>query len=117
MSSHEGVPRWFADGAGRQALAVSVGANDARVQPWLKRLPDSMAQLKSLKSLSDGSMNDEASATIGFGVIRTMYEAKMRTQYDTIVRSLASGMSYEQATTKAIGSMDTFLKNLLGKTK
>ena len=117
MSSHEGVPRWFADGAGRQALAVTVGANDARVQPWLKRLPDSIAQLKSLKSLSDGSMNDEASATIGFGVIRTMYEAKMKTQYDTIVRSLASGMNFEQATTKAIGSMDTFLKKLLGKTK
>ena len=117
MSSHEGVPRWFADGAGRQALAVTVGPNDARVQPWLKRLPDSIAQLKSLKSLSDGSMNDEASATIGFGVIRTMYEAKMKTQYDTIVRSLAAGMNFEQATTKAIGSMDTFLKKLLGKTK
>ena len=98
-------------------MADTVGVKDARVQPWLKRLPDSMAQLKSLKSLSDGSMNDEASATIGFGVIRTMHEAKMKTQYDTIVRSLASGMNFEQATTKAIGSMDIFLKKLLGKTK
>ena len=115
MSSHEGVPRWFADGAGRQALAVTVGVNDARVQPWTKRLPDSMAQLKNLKSLLDGSMNDEASATIGFGVIRTMYDAKMKTQYDTIVRSLASGMSFEQATSKTIGSIDAFLQKLLGK--
>ena len=115
MSSHEGVPRWFADGAGRQALAVTVGVNDARVQPWIKRLPDSMAQLKNLKSLLDGSMNDDASATIGFGVIRTMYDAKMKTQYDTIVRSLASGMSFEQATSKTIGSMDAFLQKLLGK--
>ncbi len=115
MSSHEGVPRWFADGAGRQALAVTVGVNDARVQPWIKRLPDSMAQLKNLKSLLDGSMNDDASATIGFGVIRTMYDAKMKAQYDTIVRSLASGMSFEQATSKTIGSMDAFLQRLLGK--
>ncbi len=115
MSSHEGVPRWFADGAGRQALAVTVGINDARVQPWIRRLPDSMAQLKNLKSLLDGSMNDEASATIGFGVIRTMYDAKMKAQYDTIVRSLASGMSFEQATSKTIGSMDAFLQKLLGK--
>ena len=115
MSSHEGVPRWFADGAGRQALAVTVGVNDARVQPWTKRLPDSMAQLKNLKSLLDGSMNDEASATIGFGVIRTMHDAKMKTQYDTIVRSLASGMSFEQATSKTIGSIDAFLQKLLGK--
>ena len=115
MSSHEGVPRWFADGAGRQALAVTVGVNDARVQPWTKRLPDSMAQLKNLKSLLDGSMNDEASATIGFGVIRTMHDAKMKTQYDAIVRSLASGMSFEQATSKTIGSIDAFLQKLLGK--
>ena len=117
MSSHEGVPRWFADGAGRQALAIAVGAKDARVQPWLKRMPESMEQLKNIKALSDGSMNDEASAIIGFGVIRTMYEAKMKTKYETIVRSLASGMTFEQATAKTIGSMDVFLKQLLGKTK
>ncbi len=115
MSSHEGVPRWFADGAGRQALTVAVGDNDARVQPWLRRLPESMLQLKNLKSLSDGSMNDEASATIGFGVIRKMHVAKMKTQYDTIVRSLASGMSFEQATMKTIGPIDAFLQKLLGK--
>ncbi len=117
MSSHEGVPRWFADGAGRQALAMTVGVKDARVQPWLKRMPESMEQMKNLKSLLDGSMNDEASAIIGFGVIRTMYEAKMKTKYETIVRSLASGMTFEQATAKTIGSMEVFLKQLLGKAK
>lgn len=117
MSSHEGVPHWFADGAGRQALAITVGAKDARVQPWLKRMPESMEQMKNLKSLLDGSMNDEASAIIGFGVIRTMYEAKMKTKYETTVRLLASGMTFEQATAKTIGSMETFLKQLLGKAK
>ena len=60
-------------------------------------------------------MNDEASATIGFGVIKTMHDAKMKTQYDTIVRSLESGMSFEQSTAKTIGSMDAFLQKLLGK--
>ena len=117
ISSHEGVPRWFSEGAGRQALAVTVGLNDARVQPWIKRLPASMEQLKTLKSLSDGSMNDEALATIGFGVIHTMYEAKMKNQYETLIRTLASGASFDQATTKTIGPMDTFLQKLLGKTK
>lgn len=117
MSSHEGVPSWFADGAGRQALAITVGLKDARVQPWLKRMPESMEQMKNLKSLLDGSMNDEASAIIGFGVIRTMYEAKMKTKYEGIVRSLVGGMNFEQATTKNIGSMEIFLKQLLGKTK
>jgi len=65
----------------------------------------------------DGSMNDEASAIIGFGVIRTMHEAKMKAKYEGIVRSLVGGMNFEQATTKNIGSIEVFLKQLLGKTK
>ncbi len=117
VGAQEGVPRWFADGAGRQALALSVGANDLRVQPWLKRIPDSMTQMKNLKALSDGTMNDEALATIGFGVIRAMYDAKMKPQYELILRSLANGMNFDQATTKSIGSMDLFLQKLLGKGK
>lgn len=117
LSSFEGVPKWFADGAGRQALAVSVGINDARVQPWIKRLPGSMSQIKDLKPFLQGSMNDEDSATIGFGVIRFMVEAKMKAQYDAIIRSLASGMSFEQATTKSIGPIELFLQKVLGKTK
>jgi mono/diheme cytochrome c family protein len=117
VGSRDGVPKWFAEGAGRQALAVAVGSNDLRVQPWLKRIPASMDQMKNLKALSDGTMNDEALATIGFGVIRTMYDSKMKTQYELILKSLASGMSFEQATTKAIGSMDLFLQKLLGKPK
>lgn len=117
LSSFEGVPKWFADGAGRQALAVSVGINDARVQPWIKRLPESMSQIKNLKPFLQGSMNDEDSATIGFGVIRFMVEAKMKAQYDAIIRSLASGMSFEQATTKSIGPIELFLQKVLGKSK
>jgi mono/diheme cytochrome c family protein len=117
LSSFEGVPKWFADGAGRQALAVSVGINDARVQPWIKRLPESMSQIKDLKPFLQGSMNDEDSATIGFGVIRFMVEVKMKAQYDAIIRSLASGMSFEQATTKSIGPIELFLQKVLGKSK
>ncbi|MEI7459389.1 MAG: c-type cytochrome domain-containing protein [Pirellula sp.] len=117
LSSFEGVPKWFADGAGRQALAVSVGINDARVQPWIKRLPESMSQIKDLKPFLQGSMNDEDSATIGFGVIRFMVEAKMKAQYDAIIRSLASGMSFEQATTKSIGPIELFLQKVLGRSK
>ncbi len=115
VGAHEGVPKWFAEGAGRQALALNVGPNDMRVQPWILRIPSSMDQMKTLKSLTDGTMNDEALATIGFGVIRTMYDSKMKAQYELILRSLASGMSFQNATTKAIGSMDLFLQKLLGK--
>ena len=117
IGSYEGVPRWFADGAGRQALALTVGTNDLRVQPWLKRIPEAMEQMKNLKALTEGTMNDEAIATIGFGIVRTMHDSKMKAQYDTILRSLASGSTFEQATMKTIGSIDIFLQKLLGKAK
>ena len=117
IGSHEGVPRWFADGAGRQALALAVGANDLRVQPWLKRMPEAMEQMKNIKALTDGTMNDEANATIGFGIVRTMYDSKMKVQYETILKALASGSTFEQATNKVLGPIDVFLQKLLGKGK
>lgn len=117
VGSMDGVPKWFADGAGRNALANTVGQNDARVQAWIKRAPESMKQLDDLKRLMNGNMNDEDAAIIGFGVIRWMYDSKMKSQYETILRTMASGATFEQATTKAIGPIELFLKNLLGKTK
>ena len=98
-------------------MALAVGANDLRVQPWLKRMPDSIDQMKNLKALTDGSMNDEAMATIGFGIVRTMYDSKMKAQYESILRSLATGSTFEQATMKTIGPIDPFLQKLLGKGK
>jgi len=117
VGSMEGVPKWFADGVGRNALANMVGQNDARVQAWVKRVPESMKQLEDTKRLMNGNMNDEDAATIGFGVIRWMYDSKMKSQYETILRTLASGSTFEQATTKVIGPIEVFLKNLLGKSK
>jgi len=117
IGSCEGVPKWFADGAGRQSLAVAAGINDARVQPWIKRLPESVAQLRNLKPFIEGSMNDEDSATIGFGVIRFIHESKMKNQYEMIIRSLASGKNWEQATSGPIGNVELFLQKVLRKSK
>jgi len=112
ISSFKGVPKWFADGAGRYALSVSAGTNDARVQPWTKRLPESMTQLKNLKPFLDGTMNDEDSATIGYGVVRFLHDSRMKREYDAIIRSLISGMSFEQSFGKAIGPVEDFLKRV-----
>ncbi len=117
IASHDGVPQWFADGAGRQAFAVTVGNNDPRVQPWLRRLPESMTQLKNLKPFLDGSMNEEDSATIGYGIIRFMFENNLRRQYDAVVRSLDSGMKFDKAFEKSFGPPEVFLQRLLGKAK
>lgn len=117
IGSFERVPRWFADGAGRYALASHVGQNDARVQLWQKRLPENLAQLKNLKPFLDGSMNDDDSATIGYGIIKWMHDSKMKNQYEGIVRALHQGKSFDQATAANVGDVEVFLQRVLGKKK
>lgn len=117
VASHEGVPKWFADGAGRQALAMAAGQNDLRVQTWVKRLPESMKQLDNLNKFLKGDINDEDAATIGFGIVRFMNDSSRKKQYDALLRSLASGTSFEQSMLKNIGPLEPFLQQLLGKKK
>ncbi len=117
VASHNGVPHWFADGAGREAMASYIGHNVLRVQPWLKRGPEALAELKTLKPFLDEKMNDEDSAAIGFGIIRMMHESQMKRQFDLILKGLASGESFEKATNRAVGPIDVFLQNALGKPK
>jgi len=117
VASHEGVPKWFADGAGRQALAMAVGQNDLRVQSWVKRLPESMKQLDNLSKFLKGDINDEDAATIGFGIVRFMNDSSRKKQYDALLRSLAGGMPFEQSMLKNIGPLEPFLQQLLGKKK
>lgn len=117
VASHEGVPKWFADGAGRQALAMAAGQNDLRVQSWVKRLPESMKQLENLNKFLKGDINDEDAATIGFGIVRFMNDSSRKKQYDALLRSLGGGMPFEQSMLKNIGPLEPFLQQLLGKKK
>ncbi|MBM3967279.1 MAG: hypothetical protein FJ308_19780, partial [Planctomycetes bacterium] len=117
VASHDGVPKWFADGAGRNAIANAVGQNDARVQPWFRRFPEVLQDLKTIKPLTDGKMNDEDEAILGFGLIRNMQVSEMKKQYDLVLRNLASGAKFDDAFTKSIGPVDVFLTRSLGKGK
>lgn len=117
VASHEGVPKWFADGAGRNALANSMGQNDSRIQTWGKRFPQVASELKSIQPILDGKMNDEDEAILGFGIIRTMQQNQLKRQYELILKNLASGMKFEEAFGKVIGPVDAFLMKALGKGK
>lgn len=117
IASQQGVPKWFADGVGRQTLVQTAGQSDARVQPWLRRMPQSMEQLKNVKQFLDGEFNDEDAATIGFGIVRFMHDSQMKKQYDAIIRTVASGTPFDKAFEKTIGPLDTFLATVLGKQK
>lgn len=117
VASHDGVPKWFADGAGRNALANSIGQNDARVQTWSRRFPQIATELKNIQPVLDGKMNDEDEAILGFGIIRTMQQNQLKRQYELILKNLSSGMTFEDAFGKVIGPVDAFLMKALGKAK
>jgi mono/diheme cytochrome c family protein len=117
IASLEGVPKWFADGVGRQALTMNAGQNDARVQSWIQRLPESMKQMDNAKKLVNGEVNDEDAATIGFAVVRFMSEPQRKRQYDTLMRGLVSGVPFDQAMAKTFGPTEPFLQQLMGKKK
>jgi hypothetical protein len=117
MASHEGVPKWFADGAGRAALAAAVGPNDERVKPWVLRVAQVVEEIKDVKPLIDGKLNDEDEAIVGFALVRTMQSSSMKKQYDSVVKSISGGTGFDEAFLKSIGPVEPFLSQALGKKK
>lgn len=117
MASHEGVPKWFADGAGRAALAAAVGPNDERVKPWILRVPQVVDEIKDVKPLIDGKLNDEDEAIVGFALVRNMQSSSMKKQYDSVVKSISGGTVFDEAFLKSIGPVEPFLRQVLGKKK
>jgi hypothetical protein len=74
-----------------------------------------MKQLDNVKRFLEGGLNDEDSATIGFGVVRFMNDGNRKRQYDTVIRSLAAGVPFDQAMLKNVGPIEGFLQQVLGR--
>jgi mono/diheme cytochrome c family protein len=117
MASHEGVPKWFADGAGRAALAAAVGPNDERVKPWVQKVGVVISEIKDVKPLMEGKLNDEDEAIVGFALVRSMQSSSMKKHYDAVVRSISEGEKFDEAFKKSVGAVETFLNQALGKQK
>jgi hypothetical protein len=115
VASRDGVPRWFAEGAGRSALANSVGMNDARVQPWVRRLPTVISELKNVQPIMEGKMNDEDEAILGFGVIRQVQTGPLKNKYEMTIKQLVASPSFDEAFKRYFGPVDVFLKQALNK--
>lgn len=115
IASRDGAPRWFAEGAGRSALATSVGMNDERVQPWVNRYPKVVTELKNITEITQGKMNDEDEAVLGFGLIRQMQIGPLKKPYELTMRQLATAQDFEGVFQRQFGPIDVFLKKALGK--
>jgi mono/diheme cytochrome c family protein len=115
IASHEQAPRWFAEGAGRNAMANAVGVNDARVQPWLRRFPEIIKDLKNVQPIVEGKMNDEDEAVLGFGLVRQIQASPLRTKYELTLKQLVTATSFDEVFQRQFGPVDAFLKAALGK--
>jgi mono/diheme cytochrome c family protein len=115
IASRDQSPRWFAEGVGRNAMANAVGVNDARVQPWLRRFPEVVNELKNVQPIVEGKMNDEDEAVLGFGLVRQMQASPLRAKYELTLKQLAASSSFEEVFQRQFGPVDAFLKQALGK--
>jgi hypothetical protein len=115
IASRDQSPRWFAEGVGRNAMANAVGVNDARVQPWLRRFPEVVNELKNVQPIVEGKMNDEDEAVLGFGLVRKIQASPLRTKYELTLKQLVTATSFEEVFQRQFGPIDTFLKQALGK--
>jgi hypothetical protein len=83
----------------------------------MQRLPSVVDEIKDVKPLMEGKLNDEDEAIVGFALVRTMQSTAMKKNYDSIVRSICDGTKFEDAFKKSIGPMEDFLSQALGKKK
>jgi mono/diheme cytochrome c family protein len=115
FASQNGVPRWFAEGAGRAALANAVGMNDPRVQTWVRRYPTVIGELKNIQPIIQGKMNDEDEAVLGFGLVRQMQSGPLKRKLDLTIKQLDTEQDFQILFQSQFGPMEMFLKQSLGK--
>jgi hypothetical protein len=81
------------------------------------RVAQVVDEIKDVKPLIDGKLNDEDEAIVGFALVRTMQSSSMKKQYDSVVKSISGGTAFDEAFLKSIGPVEPFLSQALGKKK
>lgn len=115
VGSADGVPAWFAEGVGRNTLAVS-GSKDHRVKSWFERMPSVATQVKDGKQLIEGKLGEEEAALVGFALVQDMGGKANRKQFDGLLRALRNGDSFDAAIRRSFGApFEAFLDAWLGK--
>lgn len=92
-----GVPRWLAEGVG-SSLANRLGGQDRDTrQRQQAELSEAFVAMDSAKKFLDGKMTPQQTDRIGAAIATTMLAGNYRRGFDRMLRSLDSGVSFDQA--------------------
>lgn len=100
------VPRWFAEGVGRAAVAKVGAKNFPNVDSWNAELPRAAATLKDGKQFVSNGLPPEQSDIVGYGIVSTILRGQ-RKPYEALREQLAEGKSFDDAFTATFGVTPT----------
>lgn len=109
------VPSWFAEGVARNLVRQNFRRSDSRIATWQQALPVALQRVKSVKSLQDGSLDEEAAGLVGMGL--TNYMLTQRRGFEQLHKHLREGKSFNEASMLTFGPTEEFLKKMLGRRK
>ena len=115
FGSFKDVPTWFAEGVARNIVRQKFRRGDSRIATWQKLLPAALQRVKSVKSLQDGSLDEEAAGLVGMGL--TSFMLGQRRSFDQLHEHLKQGKTFNEASMLTFGPTEAFLKNMLGRRK
>ncbi len=114
VGSMPGVPQWFGDGVGRSVVAMTMANEDPRVKEWIGQLPTVSTRIKNPKDLLDGKLGEEDAALTGFALVRTISTGNSKRQYESLLRFLRNGTSFDEAFSKSFMPQELFVRKWLG---
>lgn len=97
-----GVPRWFAEGVGRATTARLFARGFPTVDSWNQGLPIALSSIRDGKQVVENGLPPEQSDLVGYAVGTQILKSQRR-QYDTLLKNLDKGESFEDAFVAAFG--------------
>lgn len=98
-----GVPRWFAEGAGRVAASKIVPRDLPAVDSWNRELATAIGTMKDGQQLIKNELPPEQADLVAYGVVGVMSSRSQRRQYDTLLRTLPKATSFDAAFEESFG--------------
>lgn len=96
------VPRWFADGVGKNEAAAALGRRGAdEVARWNAAVPAAATAMERAEQVERGQLSPEQTEAIGYGAVATMQKLQRR-PYQQLLSRLGDG-PFEAVFTQAFG--------------
>ncbi len=109
----QGVPRWFAEGAGATLASRNKQDRDQKLQMQAE-IAEALAACKDAKAFLGNRLTPVQTDRIGAAMVSFMMDRKNRKNFDNCIRSLSSGTPFESAFAQAFRApVNTWIDNWL----